>query len=99
MLPPKPPSSSAPRHRPPESTAISSPPAPSAPAPATKPAKATKAHNKAAAKIQALVRGALLRGEWAKEDAAILIQTVYRGHQGRAKFSLMIEEMIARGDL
>jgi hypothetical protein len=35
----------------------------------------------AATKIQALGRGFNLRNDWAKEDAAILIQSVYRGYR------------------
>ena len=51
----------------------------------------------AATRIQALVRGKLLRLEWKREDAAILVQTIYRGHRGRLFVSHMIERMIAEG--
>lgn len=55
------------------------------------------AKHEAATRLQALVRGKLLRLEWKREDAAILIQTIYRGHRGRLFVSHMIERMIAEG--
>ncbi len=50
-------------------------------------------------KIQALFRGFSLRNEWAREDAAILIQSVYRGYRGRARVSYLIEQLINAGEI
>jgi hypothetical protein len=56
-------------------------------------------HHRASVKFQALFRGYSLRNEWIKEDAAILLQSIYRGYQARVKLSQMIEQMIKRGEL
>lgn len=53
----------------------------------------------AAVKIQALVRGASLRTEWAREDAAILMQSIYRGYRARVLLSNMIEQLIKQGEI
>jgi hypothetical protein len=55
--------------------------------------------NKAAIKIQALVRGFLLRIKWLRADCAILIQATFRGYSTRLKVGLMIAELMERGDL
>ena len=55
-------------------------------------------YDEAATRIQALARGKLLRKEWQREDAAIHIQAVFRGHKGRLHVSNIIEEMIANGE-
>jgi hypothetical protein len=54
---------------------------------------------RAAARIQALFRGFSLRNEWVREDAAILIQSIYRGYRARIFLSEMIEQMIQNGEL
>lgn len=53
----------------------------------------------AAVRIQALVRGMLLRSDWAREDAAILMQAVYRGYRARVLLSDMIEQLIKQGEI
>lgn len=50
-------------------------------------------------KIQAMVRGALLRMDWAREDAAILMQSIYRGYRARVLLSNMIEQLIQQGEI
>jgi hypothetical protein len=57
------------------------------------------AEYRSAARIQAAFRGYSLRSEWVKEDAAILIQSVYRGYRARVFLSQMIEQMIQNGEL
>jgi hypothetical protein len=54
---------------------------------------------RAAARIQALFRGFSLRNEWVREDAAILVQSIFRGYRARVQLSKMIEEMITAGEL
>ncbi len=54
---------------------------------------------RAASRIQALFRGFALRNEWVREDAAILIQSIYRGYRARVFLSEMIEQMIQNGEL
>lgn len=54
---------------------------------------------RAAVKIQALYRGFSLRNEWAREDAAILLQSIFRGYKARVLLSSIIEQMIQDGDL
>lgn len=49
--------------------------------------------------MQALVRGVTLRTEWAREDAAILMQSIYRGYRARVLLSQMIEQLIKEGEL
>ena len=49
---------------------------------------------RAAVRLQAFVRGFLLRNEWYREDCAILIQSVWRGYTARALASDMIEVML-----
>ena len=44
--------------------------------------------------IQALYRGYALRRDWIREDAAIFLQSVYRGHRSRVRVSNMIETML-----
>lgn len=44
--------------------------------------------------IQALYRGYALRRDWIREDAAIFVQSVYRGHRARSRVSNIIEAMI-----
>lgn len=41
----------------------------------------------------------LRRNEWAREDAAILIQAIFRGYKARVKLSQLIEQMIKNGEL
>ena len=53
---------------------------------------------KAVVKLQALYRGYSLRRDWINEDAAILIQSVYRGYYTRLRVSTMIDELIANGN-
>lgn len=53
----------------------------------------------AVVKIQALFRGFSLRNEWAREDAAILLQSVYRGYRARVRLSYMIEQMFSAGEI
>jgi hypothetical protein len=48
----------------------------------------------AVVRLQAYIRGFMLRNEWYKEDCAILIQSVWRGYQARALVSDMIEIML-----
>lgn len=48
---------------------------------------------------QALARGVTLRTEWAREDAAILMQSIYRGYRARVLLSQMIEQLIKEGEL
>ena len=55
--------------------------------------------DRAAVVIQALVRGALLRTSWAREDAAILMQSIYRGYKARVLLSNMIEDLIKQGEM
>lgn len=40
-----------------------------------------------------------LRTEWAREDAAILMQSIYRGYRARILLSQMIEQLIKEGEL
>jgi hypothetical protein len=54
---------------------------------------------KAAIRIQALARGVVLRTDWAREDSAILLQSVWRGYKARVLLSKMIESMILEGEL
>jgi len=49
----------------------------------------------AATRIQALFRGFALRLAWLKEDAAIVLQALFRGHLGRMRVSELIETMLA----
>lgn len=56
-------------------------------------------HDVAAVRIQAMVRGALLRMDWAREDAAILMQSIYRGYRARVLLSNMIEQLIQQGEI
>ena len=49
---------------------------------------------RAVVRMQAYVRGFMLRNEWYKEDCAILIQSVWRGYRGRSFVSEMIEFML-----
>lgn len=79
------------------STSSSSGKAP--PPPPPRPFGATVATIRAVVKIQALYRGYALRRDWIREDAAILIQSTYRGFCGRKLVSSMIEKMIANGEL
>ena len=44
--------------------------------------------------IQALYRGYALRRDWIREDAAIFLQSVYRGHRSRVRVSKIIEAML-----
>lgn len=67
--------------------------------PIKKPLVDNNLRNKAATKIQALFRGFILRYDWAREDAALLIQSVYRGYRARVHVGEMIEEMINNGEL
>jgi hypothetical protein len=57
------------------------------------------AHHSGAVKIQALYRGFSLRNEWIKEDAAILLQSIWRGYKARILLSKIIEQMIKDGQL
>lgn len=41
----------------------------------------------------------ILRNEWAREDAAILIQAIFRGYKARILLSEIIEQMIKDGEL
>lgn len=52
-----------------------------------------------ATKIQSVFRGFSLRSEWAKEDSAILIQSIVRSYLARIRLSKMIEQMIKSGEL
>lgn len=53
----------------------------------------------AATKLQCLFRGYSLRREWSMEEAAITIQTIYRGYRGRVLIGKMIEAMFANGTI
>jgi hypothetical protein len=44
--------------------------------------------------IQALYRGYALRRDWIREDAAIFIQSIYRGHRARVRVSKIIEILL-----
>lgn len=59
----------------------------------------TAKHHQCAVKIQSLFRGFSLRNEWIKEDAAILIQAIYRGYAERCRVALMLEELFHSGQL
>lgn len=45
-------------------------------------------------KYQGLYRGYALRRDWIREDASILLQSVYRGHLGRCRVSAIIDELL-----
>jgi hypothetical protein len=49
-------------------------------------------------KLQAIYRGYALRRDWINEDAAILIQSMFRGYRARVKVIAMIEELLASGE-
>lgn len=53
----------------------------------------------AVTRIQARWRGFSLRNEWAREDAAILLQAIYRGYKARVLISKIIEQMLQDGQL
>lgn len=59
----------------------------------------TQRHHRCATKIQSLFRGYSLRNEWIKEDAAILIQAIYRGYAERCRVAIMLEELFQSGQL
>jgi len=80
---------------PPSATRNGVPPPPSG----KKAPKTANDKNRAATKIQALYRGFALRNEWIKEDASILIQSIWRGYKARCLLSSMIEQMIKDGQL
>mmetsp|Transcript_25912 Transcript_25912/g.43544 ORF Transcript_25912/g.43544 Transcript_25912/m.43544 type:complete len:538 (-) Transcript_25912:187-1800(-) len=82
---------------PPSSRAVDGAPPP--PPPPTHAASGTAEEHEAAVRMQALMRGYMLRNDWAREDAAILMQSIYRGYRARVLVGNMIETMIREGDL
>jgi hypothetical protein len=49
-------------------------------------------------KYQGLYRGYALRRDWVREDAVILLQSVYRGHLGRCRVGIIIDELLGNND-
>ena len=86
--PPPPPPGKGPPTRPPAATGSNS---------ITRPALSKR--DAAAVRIQAVARGMILRTDWAREDAAILMQSIYRGYRARVLLSQMIEDLIKEGEL
>lgn len=85
-----------------EAPSSAPPPLPSSsppPLPSTAPPTEADRQQAAAVRMQALARGFLLRNDWAREDSAILIQTIFRGYRARILLSQMIEQLIQAGDL
>lgn len=60
---------------------------------------ATPEEHNSATKVQSVYRGWSLRHEWSREEAAITVQTQYRGYRARVLIGKMIEAMFDSGAL